>query len=60
MTYIGILMAALVFGVITASLARARSLKPRFWFFWGVVGGPLTLIAILLLPKDWLSDLEKS
>lgn len=56
MAIIGLIAASLVFGGISAAIASARKLQPGKWFFWGVVGGPLTLIVLLALPKAWLSN----
>ena len=56
MTIIGLIVAAIIFGGISAAIASARALQPGKWFFWGVVGGPLTLIALVVFPKSWLSN----
>jgi len=60
MTIISIITASLIFGVISSLIASARTLNTRSWFLWGVIGGPLTLLALLLLPKDWLQSFNKS
>ena len=56
MTIFGLLIAALLCGGVSAAIASVKALKPKLWFFWGVVGGPLAILALLLLPKSWLSN----
>jgi hypothetical protein len=59
MTLLGILVAALLCGGLSAAIANTRSLNPKSWFFWGVVGGPLAILVLVVFPKSWLSSDEE-
>ena len=49
-----IVVMALVFGGISALIASALKLSTRFWFFLGIVLGPIALLALVYLPESWL------
>ena len=54
-TLIGLGVVALCCGAISAAIAGANSLNPRTWFFWGLVGGTIALLTLVVMTKPWLS-----